>query len=162
MPTTLWMGMQEFGGTWHEVIKDNGVNPKGRFQFLCNYKNKVILDVLTCWGSRSSLSQTWKPNWYRSKFVEWAQDVLRLPSLPNLARHDPAMWAEWCGVPNCPYPYMTESYPPPEFLHMGNMMFCQREELTPLVIRRLLSFKGDKSSLKNELKMKKKKRKQGE
>jgi len=73
------------------------------------------------------------------------------------------MQAEWCSVPNCPYPYATESYPPPpEFLHVGNMMFCQREEPTLLVIRRPLSFKGDKSSLKNKLKLKTKKRKWGE
>jgi len=45
---------------------------------------------------------------------------------------------------------------------MGNVMFCWREELTPLVIRRPLLFKGDKSSLKNELKLKTKKRKWGE
>ena len=163
MPTALWMGMREFGGTWREAIEDNGVNPKGRFQFLRDYKNEAILDVLTCRGSRSSSSHTWKPNWYRSEFVEWAQDVLRSPSLPNLARHDPAMRAEWCGVPNCPYPYATESYhPPPEFLHTGNVMFCRREELTPLVIRRPLLFKGDKSSSKNESKLKTKKRKRGE
>jgi len=88
---------------------------------------------------------------------------LRLPSLPNLARHDLDMWAEWCGIPNCPYPYATESYPPPpEFLHLGNVMFCWREEPTLLVIRWLLSFKGDKSSSKNESKLKMKKRKQGE
>ena len=161
MPTTLWMGMQEFGGTWHEAIKDNGVNPKGCFQFLRDYKNKAILDVLTCWGLRSLSSHTWKPNWYRSEFVEWAQDVLRSLSLPNLTKHDPAMQAEWCGIPICPYPYATESYPL-EFLHAGNVMFWWREELTLLAIRRPLSFKGEKSSLKNESKLKTKKRKRGE
>jgi len=164
MPMALWMGMRDLGGTWCETIEEQGVRPKERFRFLRDYKNKAFLDILMCWGLGASSSLTYRPDWYRNTFVEWAQEVLRLLILPDIARHNPIRQENWCGVPICPYPYATESFPPPRFLHSGNVSFWWKEEPIPLWVRKPLSFKGDGESSRSDKnsKAKAKKRKRGE
>jgi len=156
IPTALWLGMKEFGGFWRELNEEIIVIPRDRFQFLRDYKNEAILDALTVRGSGPSSERTWRPSWYRSEFIEWANDLLKVPKLPNPAKHDPTSRDDWCGVPNCPYPYASEIYPClPDLILAPNVLLVREEKPTPIAIRTPLRWKGDE-------KKKSKKRKRGE
>ena len=70
MPSTLWLGMREFGGIWSLGATEDLYNPNERYHFLRKYKNEALLDALTIRGSASTTGPYWRPIWYRSGFVE--------------------------------------------------------------------------------------------
>lgn len=131
VPTALWLSMREYGGVW-----DRGRYPGDyeRFEnlgFLGDMKGMAVFDALQNYGVGTSLGPVWRPSWYRNNFVEWARDIMNLPELPNVFRHDPKQDRGWCDIATCPYPYVTVTARP---VAESPWRACRlkREDRTPL------------------------------
>lgn len=137
MPNALWLGMREFGGIWGPGVTENLYNPNERYHFLRKYKNEALLDVLTIRGTATTTGPEWKPIWYRDEFVDWAQEIARMSTLPNVSLHSAKRRENWCGLEKCPYPYVMEYFPPSPgrlTLPKGSLV-GRKEEPTPIAIR---------------------------
>ena len=66
--------LEGYGSRWMAT----DIIPKERFQY-CAITGMSQF-VLTFRGSVSPSSRTWRPSWYRSEFVEWPQEVVKLPT----------------------------------------------------------------------------------
>ena len=131
VPSALWLSMREYGGVW-----DRGRYPGdfGRFEslgFLGDMKGMAVFDALQTHGVGTSLGLVWRPSWYRNNFMEWARDVMNLPRLPDLFKHNALQDKGFCDIAECPYPYVTlTARPVPE--SPWRALRLKREDRTPM------------------------------
>ena len=110
MPVAIWLGTREFAGVW-----THGSRPRFGtdeiFGFLGDGQLVVLADAMAIYGLEPSPGVAWSPGWYRDNFVHWALHYVRLPSstINSIVweRSRPSQELTWCGVADCPYPYVT-------------------------------------------------------
>ena len=108
----LWSSMCGYEGDWQRGRYPSDYEMFEQFSFLGDQKGQAVFDMLQVYGTGSSLGPVWRPLWYRSNFVDWAKEVLKSPTVPDLYQHDLKKRNRWCGLDNISYPYVLVSETP--------------------------------------------------
>ena len=106
MPAAIWLGTREYAG----ILRYGGGEGRFRelevFGALGDSRSTALYDALSVYRTAAHDQPVWRPLWYRDNFTNWATEILRLPCLPSLARHNLEERENWCGLHWCPYPYV--------------------------------------------------------
>ena len=132
MPAVLWLGTRDYTGVWRHGGGEGRFRKLEIFGALGNSRTSVLYNVLLVYGTAVQNEPVWRPMWYRDNFNDWAAEILRLPHLPSLARHNLDERGHWCGVLWCPYPYVTKIMDPQHNLLVPeNVTVLQNEDPSP-------------------------------
>ena len=80
--------MRGYEGDWQRGRYPGDYEMFEQFGFLGDQKGQVVFDMLQVYSTGSSLGPVWRPLWYWSNFVDWAKEVLKSPTVPDLYQHD--------------------------------------------------------------------------
>jgi hypothetical protein len=108
MPIALWLGVREYGGIWKHGGGEGRFGDEEMMGTLGDGRMTAIADALSVYGLNTAAGTTLRPPWYRDRFVEWAEEMAKLPVLPDLQKHTSLLRSNWCGLRGCSYPYVTD------------------------------------------------------
>ena len=128
VPSALWSAMCGYEGDWERGRYPSDYEPFEQFGFMGDQKGQAVFDMLQIYGTGASLGPVWRPVWYQSNFMDWVNELLKSPTIPDLWKHDPTQRTGWCGLADVPYPYVLVT----ETLGLGmlseEMGLCTRKE----------------------------------
>ena len=112
VPLALWSSMCRYKGDWQRGRYPSDYEMFKQFGFLGDQKGQAVFDMLQVYGTGSLPGPVWRLLWYQSNFVDWAKEVLKSPTVPDLYQHDPKKRNGWCRLDNISYPYVLVSETP--------------------------------------------------
>ena len=132
MPAVIWLGTQEYSRVWRYGGGEGQFRKLEIFGALGDSQLTALYDTLSVYRMGAQDKPSWRPLWYCDNFTNWAIEMLCLPNLPSLARHNLEERENWCGVHWCPYPYVALVVEHrPHLLLPTNVAVIQKEDLAP-------------------------------
>jgi hypothetical protein len=111
MLVAIWLGTQEYAGIWVQGEGAGWFRERETLGFLGDSQMSALNSSMAIFGAPLQTQCVWCPTWYRSNFIAWAEEVVRVHGRTerpfNLAWSRPGQGVAWCGVLGCPYPYIT-------------------------------------------------------
>jgi hypothetical protein len=122
MPLALWLGVREYGGIWEHGGGEGRFGAQETLGSIGDGRLTAMADVMSIYSFNVAAGPVLRPAWYRNRFVQWAEEVVELPELPDIRNHHPLIRSRWCGRVGCPYPFVTQLVVVPGVHMPGQMM----------------------------------------